>query len=179
MCPEAGVLSAYLDGELEARWMTSVEEHLRQCGSCAAKFGRMAEMSGRLRTEDDPELVDTMARVRNSLEARAPTRTSRWRAVQVPAPIVALAASLVVLLGAALALATFRPWDTSTVRFTASPTGIRQFEIKGNAEDIRKILDALNKDAVDRRVTLEIPKAFPLAVFGEPELRPAVQRSAR
>jgi anti-sigma factor RsiW len=165
MCPEAGVLSAYLDGELEARWMTSVEEHLRQCGSCAAKFGRMAEMSGRLRTEDDPELVDTMARVRNSLEARAPTRTSRWRAVQVPAPIVALA--------------TFRPWDTSTVRFTASPTGIRQFEIKGNAEDIRKILDALNKDAVDRRVTLEIPKAFPLAVFGEPELRPAVQRSAR
>jgi anti-sigma factor RsiW len=177
MCPEGGVLSAYLDGELEDPWRSSVEAHIALCRACASTIERLRAVRERLAREEEPDLVDAMARVRNSLVSRLPVPSRRWRSVVIPAPIAALAACLVLLLGGGLVLSALRPWETSTVRFTSSPTGIRQFEIKGNPEDVRKILAALNTDAVDSVITLDIPSDFRLAPFGEPELFPAVQRS--
>jgi hypothetical protein len=179
MCPEEGVLSAYLDGELLPPWRDTVEAHLSGCGICAAKLARLRVVERRLHEEAEPDFVDAMARTRNALAFRLVSGTGRWRLLSIPLPLAALAACLVLLLGGALVLTTLRPWETSTVRITASPTGIRQFEIKGDPEDIRKILEVLNRESVDRTVTIEIPKDFQFASFGEPELRPALQRSAR
>lgn len=179
MCPEEGVLSAYLDGELLSPWLDAVEEHLSGCGICAARLERLRAVGQRLRAETEPDFVDAMARTRNALSSHLASGAGRWRPVSVPLPLAALVACLVLLLGAALVLTTVRPWETSTVRITASPTGIRQFEIRGDPDDIRKILEVLNREAVDRTVTIEIPKHFQFASFGEPELRPALQRSPR
>jgi anti-sigma factor RsiW len=179
MCPERGVLSACLDGELEPRWKASLEEHLAGCPACSAVLAELEATRRRLAAEEEPDLVDAMARVRNSLVSRSPVRPRRWRPLAIPVPVAALAAGLVLILGGALVLAALRPWETSTVRFTASPTGIRQFEIKGNPEDIRKILEVLNGPAVDRTVTFDIPKIFRLTPFGEPQLRPALERSTK
>jgi anti-sigma factor RsiW len=178
MCPDGTVLSAYLDEELEAPWRASVEEHLATCRDCAAAVRRLQALRAELRSEAEPDFVDAMARTRNALASYPPPRAGRWRPVSVPLPVAALAACLVVLLGCALVLTVLRPWDVSTVRITATPTGIRQFEVSGDPEDVRKILEVLNSGAVDRSVTIEIPKDFRFTAFGEPEIRPALQRSS-
>jgi hypothetical protein len=179
MCPEEGVLSAYLDGELLSPWKDTVEEHVAGCRICAAALERLRVLGQRLHAEREPDFVDAMARTRNALASGPPAGTGRRRPVSIPLPLAALAASLVLLLGGALVLTIIRPWETSSVRITDSPTGMRQFEIRGDPEDIRKILEVLNRDAVDRSVTIEIPKGFVFASFGEPELRPALQRVPR
>lgn len=180
MCPEGGVLSAYLDGELEAPWKASVEAHVAGCPACAVALERLRSVRERLKGDEEPELVETMARVRNALAARIATPSHRWRSITVPLPLAAIAACLVLLLGGGLVLSAFRRPDTSPVRLTLSPTGFVQLETEVPAEDVRKLLDALNGGGADRTVVLspEIPEGYRLIPLGEPELLPAVQRSS-
>jgi hypothetical protein len=116
-----------------------------------------------------------MVRVRNAISTRAPFAARRWRLLSIPLPLVVAAAGLVLALGAALVLSVVRPYEPSIVRFTASATGIRQFEIEGKPDDIHKLLKLLNRYSDERIVTFDIPKDYRLTPLGDPQFRSAVQ----
>ena len=178
MCPERGILSAYLDAEIQEPWKSKVEAHLNECASCRFALQMLQSVRARILSEEEPDLVDAMVHVRNAISARAPFAVRRRRLVSVPLPVAVAAAGIVLVLGAVLALSVFRPNEPSTVRFTASTTGIRQFEIEGKPDDIHRLLKLLNRDADERTVTFDIPKNYRLTPLGDPQFRSAVQRES-
>ncbi len=127
--------------------------------------------------EPEPQYVDAMARVRTAVASEITPRTSphtMWtHRLAVPLPLAALAAGVLVVLCAGLVLS-MAGRGVSTVRFTAAPTGVTQFEIEGDPEDVWKLLQALNQGSPDRIVTFDIPRDYQLVRLGVPELRPAV-----
>ena len=175
MCPERGILSAYLDAEIEEPWIGRVEAHLADCASCRFALETLRSIRARVLSEEEPDLVDAMVRVRNAIATRAPFAVRRWRLLSIPLPLAVAAAGLVLALGAAFVVSLVRPYEPSTVRFTASPTGIRQFEIEGKPDDIHRLLKLLNRDAEERIVTFDIPKDYRLTPLGDPQFRSAVQ----
>ena len=168
MCPEKGILSAYIDGEVRAPWKGRIEEHLAGCDSCRRALEELGAVRSRLLAEEEPELVDAMARVRNAVSLRSPREARRWRPVTVPLPLAVAAGALFLVLGTAFIVSVYLNSEPSLVRFTASPTGLRQFEIEGKPDDVHKLLQLLNRDAEERTVIFEIPKDYPLAPLGDP-----------
>ena len=176
-CPSKDVLSAYYDGELLAAWRARVEDHLQRCSACRDGLLEFSRLREALVAEDEPHFVDAMARTRNvlALQGRgAPPRPRLWyRRVSVPVPIAALAAAAVFLFGLGM-FASLSRRPSSTVRFTAAPTGHTQFEIEGDPEDVSRLLQALNHESPNRIVTFDIPADIQLVRMGEPALRPAL-----
>ena len=64
MCPDNGILSAYLDGEIDAPWNKAIAEHLASCDLCRAVFRRLEETHRVLQSDEAPEWTEAMDRVR-------------------------------------------------------------------------------------------------------------------
>ena len=45
MCPDRGLLSAYVDGEVPSPWKERLAAHLSECPSCAAQAARFGNNS--------------------------------------------------------------------------------------------------------------------------------------
>lgn len=50
MCIDAGMLSAYLDGELGEPYKTQVEEHLEHCTACKKRLDDFASLDSRIKS---------------------------------------------------------------------------------------------------------------------------------
>src|SRR5512142_3113022 len=120
MCPDREILSAYLDGEVEAPWSGAIASHLEGCPSCRAQLARMEALRSRLLQAELPAHQEPMERVRRSLLAHDAAQTPRFlpfwrRSLSVPLPLAAGAAVLVLLLAASLMVALARS-NVGTVR---------------------------------------------------------------
>lgn len=51
MCPDAGLLSAYADGEVPSPWKERIEAHLSSCPACAAKVAEYRRLGAALSGE--------------------------------------------------------------------------------------------------------------------------------
>lgn len=171
MCPDQGVLSAYLDRELMEPWRSTVDRHVEGCAVCTARLAGLKTLSRVLTSSDAPGLEQAMTRVRAALprEPRV-ARPSRWRPVTLPMPVALAAATLLMALGGALVYSLTRP--------AAWPAYSASRVVEAESGDIAKLLDRLNADDGARSVVFEIPADFTFTAFGEPQLRSIPQRLA-
>jgi hypothetical protein len=171
MCPEKGILSAYVDAELPDPWRARLEHHLEGCAACSAHVHAFRSLHERLLADADPLSQDAMVRVRAALTPRPARTRLRWGNVTVPVPLALAAASLMLLLGVALVYSLFRP-SAGITPFTAS-----RMELEADVEDITRLLDLLNRGS-ERTVVLDVPRELKLSAFGDPVFRPILQRVA-
>jgi len=126
MCPDRQIISAYLDGEIEAPWDKAVAEHVASCASCRSLYERMAETKRVLRDEPITDVRGPMERVRLQLRKRVRPvlrEPAVWaRRISLPLPLAALAAALILFFGITLAITQFRP-RIGLVRITKAPAG--------------------------------------------------------
>lgn len=100
MCPDEEILSAYVDGELSARWKKQVEDHLRGCRHCSALVEGYQSLSTLLHEHDLDVTKDMHDRVFHDIivRRRAVRAWPLWtRRVSLPVPLAAAAALFVVV----------------------------------------------------------------------------------
>ncbi len=171
MCPDREILSAYLDGEVEAPWSGAIASHLEGCPSCRTQLARMEALRSRLLAAELPAHQEPMERVRRSLLAHDAAQTPRFlpfwrRSLSVPLPLAAGAAALVLLLAASLMVALVRS-NVGTVRITKAPAGGTEIQISAPIGNIETLLKSLDNSSSSQEV-ITLPNNYPLVPVGQP-----------
>lgn len=107
MCLDDQILNTYLDGELSEPWKSQVEEHLSYCPSCRARFQKLSQLSGAVKSAQlsDEEIAPSQERVLSMIEKNYISKKksqSFWRRhfrVSAPQMIGVAAAFVVVFIG--------------------------------------------------------------------------------
>ena len=115
-CPENEALVAYMYDECEAAERTHVERHLKTCTACAAELEGFASLRGTLRewAPPDARLAFRIVADRDEETERAAPR-AWWLGALRPAWGLALAATTVLVVGAAIASVEVRYGDSGFV----------------------------------------------------------------
>ena len=126
-CPENEALVAYVYDECEAAERAHVERHLQTCPACAAELEGFASLRGTLREWAPPQARLGFRIVADrDAETRGAAPPAGWFGALRPAWGLALAASTVVVVGAAIASVEVRYGDEGFVfrmGWTGSDTG--------------------------------------------------------
>jgi len=174
MCPELRTLSAYLDGETPSHLAESIRSHLRECPKCQARLDRLRSVTQHLIQAEHPDdrysKARVWARLKESSTRGTEDRVALWRRrVDLPLPLVALAAGLFVLLGFALVL-TVANRDMRMMRIKTEPSGITEVQVAAPIRDLEKILQYLENQETNRESIIQLPKDSEFFVLGEPVL---------
>ncbi len=173
MCPDREILSAWMDGELEAPWSGAVEEHLRGCAECREKLGALERTRELLQSDPEPELAGPMERVRRSVLARGLAErpaTPFWRRkVAMPVPLAAAAMLLVMLLAGALVLSLARG-SLGLMAISRPPSGGTEIRIAAPVNDLETLLGAIDRQAASGEDVIKLPKDVVLTTVGEPRM---------
>ena len=106
-------LSAYLDGELSEQEREAVSAHVERCPECARELTALRQVSALYRRLEDPEPpVDLEERVFAEVGRFRASRVPFWTRFSFPSspkPILAVAASVLVVCGAAIITARLIP----------------------------------------------------------------------
>lgn len=105
MCPDKNLLSAYFDGELDDRFSLELEAHIVECDLCSRVLEGFQAVSEALVSEPHPETTESSQKTWELLRSRFSSLYPRpvWkRRLQIPAPVLAAVAALVILLGVGL-----------------------------------------------------------------------------
>ena len=174
MCPELRTLSAYLDGETSFHLAESLRIHLRECPQCQARLERLKSVKQQLAKvehfDDRYSKARVWARLKDS-SARGPEdRVALWRRrVNLPLPLVALAAGLFVLLGFTLVMTVASP-DMRMMKITTEPSGITEVQVAAPIRDLEKILQYLENQETKKESIIQLPEGSEFFVLGEPVL---------
>lgn len=190
MCPDRGLLSAWIDGEVPSPWNGRIDAHVASCAACAARLKAFRGLSaglaaeGAAASEAERAMVD---RLRESLApafsraaaAQAPARPvlrvatpatagrpSRpaWGRVSLPLPLAAAAAFAVVFL-AGLALANFiRPAGPAPVAVAASDI----VNPAAGASSMEELIRFIESQDAQVSVTIHIPGDATFEAPGQP-----------
>ncbi len=99
-CDDAGALiSARLDGALDATGAAVLDDHLSSCGACPAYAAQLERIRGHLRSKDDGDAPDVVAAVLAEVAGRPPLGGRDW--LRVAAVFVAFALAGAVFIGLA------------------------------------------------------------------------------
>lgn len=134
VCDEQLLLSAYLDGELDAAARDRVEQHVRGCAACAAELGMLRDASRQLREYPFEGIrADELADLHRVVEEAGEQRI--WR---IGGTIGLIAASVMIIgmawlkalpapsgaAGATVAVQSAKPqaaWEKTAVTLRAEP----------------------------------------------------------
>lgn len=188
MCPDAGLLSAYLDGEVPSPWKERIEEHLASCPSCAARladYKRLARILGESASLSESDEAAAVARVRDrlgplldspivssgpspkgekSLKNYASASAFWRRSVSLPLPAAAAAAIVVVFLAGIAASSLFRPAAPSIQTLAAAeikPT-------KTQPENMEALISYLQSQDAQVSLTIRLPSGSTFDSGGKP-----------
>jgi anti-sigma factor RsiW len=173
MCPDREILSAWLDGEIDAPWDRALEEHVGSCPDCRARTERLEGVRRSLLEAPMPDWRPAMERVRSSLVARglASEKTvPAWRRrVSLPLPIAVAAAALVMVLAGALTVSVIRS-SFGMVRITRQGSGGTEIRIAAPVSDLESLLRSIDKDAGSLEDVIVLPKDVQLVPVGVPRM---------
>lgn len=184
MCPEPGLISAYVDGEVPSPWKERIASHLEQCSDCAARAARYAKLHAALSSGDESLDVDaSVARVSARLAGRldgvsgslsglgrssAPSispRPNLWaRSIRLPMPLVAAAALALVFLAGLAASGLVRGPRTPVQTLAATeiaPSSSKQ----ANMETLIHYLESQNAQV---NLTIQLPSGASFDSTGKP-----------
>jgi anti-sigma factor RsiW len=203
MCPDRELLSAYVDGEVPSPWRERIAEHLSGCPDCAAVVESYAALGRALRADALPGESEALERIRARLDdrlaeledpsarpdqaARVSAKREFWkRSIQLPLPIAAAAALLVVALGgttAGLALGAARSGSTRVADrpafvspnvLSAAPSISSPAVQPTSMEELLRFLDAHDAQVT---ITMNLPMGTRFDDSGEPVIIRASQES--
>ena len=167
MCPDKNLLSAYFDGELKRRFCFELEAHVAECESCSQILEDFRALSSSLCNEPVPETTEnkeeTWQLLRKRFSSLYPTPVWKRR-LQIPAPVIAVMAVLVILLGVGLLFSlgsprAYSPFDTVTgTRFESAEYA--------TFEEIIKHLDARG----GQTYIFTLPQDTKVQFWSEPQL---------
>ncbi len=174
MCPDLRALSAYFDGETPSHLTESVRSHLRGCPQCQTRLERLKSVRHHLTQAEQPDdrysKARVWARLKESSARGQEERAALWRRrVDLPLPLVALAAGLFVLLGFALVL-TVANRDIRMMKITTEPSGVTEVQVAAPIRDLEKILQYLEKQDSKMGSIIRLPANSEFFVLGEPVL---------
>jgi len=173
MCPDREILSAWLDGEIDAPWDHALEVHVGSCQDCQSRLERLEATRRALLEAPMPDWRPAMERVRRSLIARGLARDRPvpvWRRrMSLPVPLAAAAILLVMLLAGALAVSVVQS-SFAMVRITRQSAGGTEIRIAAPVDDLEALLMSLDKDASSREDIIQLPKNVRLSSVGEPRM---------
>ncbi len=181
MCPEPGLISSWVDGEVPSPWRERLQAHLEVCPSCSARAKAYQGLSGDLALDGAEEAV--LARIEARLGSRLGPRldpspeageglspaghpaSPLWRrGLVVPLPLAAVAALAVVfLLGltATNLLGRSRP----AVQTIAATELVPQSASSGSMEALVRYLEAQNAQV---NLTIQLPSGATFSSSGKP-----------
>jgi hypothetical protein len=178
MCPDRQIISAYLDGEIEAPWDKAIAEHVASCQACLSLHARLAQTRRMLREEPLSDWHDPMERVRYALRTKTPPPRREapvWeRKVSVPLPIAALVVALVVFFGVTLVVTELRP-HIGLVRITKGPAGGTEIQISAPISELETLLKSVGAEDASREDVILLPKNVRLLPVGEPRMGKAAE----
>lgn len=177
MCPEASMLSAYFDGELDESAKNSVEGHCDECPACQATLDLFASQRALIQA-DISVIAGNPDRLDDFWKYVGKSRLSRIhgpRRINVPLPL-AVAAALVL---AAVTVLNFLPLGRNSMPDVVvvdsrpqAPTVVSLTISPGELDDFFAVLEGSQLSAADAIHTL--PAELPVARFGDPLIvRPA------
>ena len=171
MCPDREILSAWLDGEIDAPWDRALEEHVGSCQDCRGRLEHLEAVRRSMLEAPVPDWRPAMERVRSSLVARGLARVPSapvWRRrVSLPLPAAAAAAVLLLLLAGALAVSVIRS-SFGMVRITRQGSSGTEIRIAAPVNDLETLLRSLEGGTGALDDVIVLPKDVRLVPVGEP-----------
>lgn len=191
MCPDASLLSAYVDGEVPSPWRERIEEHLASCPACSARVaayrgltetlaeGVLAEGEAggldeaatveRLRSRlgaalDRPLVAPRPSRKLEGPKAFSPKPALWSRSVSLPLPAAAAAALVIVFLAGIAASSLFRPAHSPVQTLAAAeikPT-------KTQPESMEALISYLRSQDAQVSLTIQLPSGATFDGSGKP-----------
>jgi anti-sigma factor RsiW len=182
MCPDREILSAWLDGEIDAPWDRALEEHVGSCPDCRARLERLEAVRRSLLEAPVPDWRPAMERVRSSLVSRgfaSEKAAPVWRRrVSLPMPLAVAAALLVMVLAGALAVSVIRS-SFGVVRITRQGSGGTEIRIAASVSDLESLLRSVDEDAGSLEGVITLPKDVQLLPVGQPLMGKEAEFSRR
>lgn len=169
MCPDREILSVHADGEIGAPWGAAVDAHVASCATCRAVLDRIKETRRILLEASTPDWIAPMERVRQRvLSLEAAPRSPIWRrSLELPVPLAALAAALLLFLGLAVALLALRV-DIGLLRVTKAPSGAIEYQFGVPMDQFDEILKSMGADDSAAEEVIALPKNVKLVPAREP-----------
>jgi anti-sigma factor RsiW len=171
MLPDRMILSAYIDGEVPARFVPDIESALRTNQQISAEYHELLGLRARLQSAPMPDVAESAGRSWVRLNRRLVGSGSPkiWnRAVRLPLPLAA--AALTVLIGALCvltwALLTRGPERADAQDYLAHGSNV-DVTITVDSSDMENILEWLARQNMLGEVNIELPEQQ-FRIMGEP-----------
>ncbi len=191
MCPDRDLISAYVDGEVPSPWSERLEEHLADCGDCAAVAAGYRALGARLKADLAVDEAASLSRLRSRVEllledmpatgsraSRSPRPQRPWsalrRPVSLPLPIAAAAALLVLLLAGATTLLALKPTRVASLPAASiqtvasgeiSPVALEAKSQPGSMDELLRYLEARDGQVT---LTINLPSGTTFGSSGKP-----------
>ncbi len=175
MCLEDKILSAYVDGEIEAPLNVKIKEHVDHCPSCRDAIQDLVFLKTLLQEDAQPDCRASMNRLMSEIEKSIPlerktARVSLWqRKIKLPVPLAATAALLILAMGFSLLFLSTRP-DLRQMSIKRGPMGTTEVHVAAPIEDLELLLKSFDDAAFTRQVIISLPKESQFIIAGEPIL---------
>jgi anti-sigma factor RsiW len=178
MCPDSELLSAYFDHEVPSPWKEKLELHVSTCGACGARLGAYGKVRSAFSSSPEPDLLAHKAQVLEAVRSRYSVRkfenpvAGLWRrSVEVPVPLMAMAAVMIAVLAGAVMIGNASgskgsPSLASLERTNAIPVTV-QFS------DMKSVVQYLDSQGDKRDIMIVLPDASHFNVQGNPQLMKA------
>ena len=170
MCPDKELISAYYDGETDARWSSEIKAHVDDCPQCSEKYEQIKRLSIYLNNTVVPNEEIIKARVYEAIKRKKSVIYPEkfWKKhVELSFPALLGAAVIVVILCAAMLIG-LQPFKTDPIVVEEIPPETNTLHVQ-----LISIEDAaayLLSDDSGFDVLITIPAAEGLSVTGEPQL---------
>lgn len=184
MCPDPGLISSWVDGEVPSPWKERLQSHLEVCPSCAAKAAAYRGLSVSLGPDGSEDMA--VARIEERLRGRlaprlgpeslshddpapAPVRLSTasplWRrGLVLPMPLVAAAAAALVFL-VGLAASNLMGHSKPAVQSLATTEMAPQ---TGNSASMEALVHYLEAQNAQVNLTIQLPSGATFSPSGKP-----------
>jgi len=170
MCPDYDLLSAFIDGEVEAPWKEGIERHLETCANCREKIMLFRRITNVLEEDKEPDYRPSMARIKTVIES-TPQNTKKvripiWkRQILVPVPMAAIAATLLICIGTifTVTVANLQPAQKSNKGATIAEQPVVQ------DDELATIIKLMENSNFNNEVIFQLPEGSRFSMSGEPK----------
>jgi hypothetical protein len=183
-CPNADLLSAFFDGEVESPWLQRIRKHIDECEHCQGALAELERLSRVLHEDQVPRFEESLERTRERLKsgshvAHVWRKLPLWR-TRISLPIPAVAAIFVVFMGMGGVLIFFstRP-NFPFMSIKREPSGVTEVQVAAPIEDLEQLLRSLDREAMNQEIIINLPADTEFLQFGEPKMLRADEYSRR
>ena len=178
MRPDDILLSAYLDGEVPAKYIAEIEACRERDPECRARLAQLENLHRLLHQDEVPGVSERMAPGFASITRRLSVRSRssigiHWRQIQVPLPAIAAAAVVVVALAAVVIWSFIPKSPVSAPDYLAQGKNV-DVTIRVDDADMENVLQWLADKQMLGEISIQLPEQQ-FQIVGEPVLLKSAQ----